>query len=264
MNNVDYIRSLDLQVIDLDGLPFSYRGGTSDEVVAEEIFTDGKYVLALPEDFQPKVIFDCGSYIGYSTLFFANRYPDAQVYSVEPDKNNFKFLQYNTIFYDNIHVINSALWDKETFVRLETTEMGESGYMAVETGEADPNAFKTTTLSKIVAENSIEQIDFIKIDIEGSEKEVFSAPDVDEWLSKVKVLAIVLHDELRSGASFEFFKAISKYRWQFSPHGKVLLFIREEENQDNQQNENQENPPQEENQNQENYNQENHYEENHY
>ncbi|MBR5912775.1 MAG: FkbM family methyltransferase [Selenomonadaceae bacterium] len=238
MRNVDYIRSLSLQVIDLDGLPFTYRGETTDEIVADEIFKAGKYVLPLPEDFQPKVIIDCGSNIGYSTLFFANVYPDAQIYSIEPEKNNFKFLRFNTIFYDNIHVINSAVWDKETCARLETTELGEAGYMTVETGEDDKTSFKTTTLSKIIAENNIEQIDLLKIDIEGSEKEVFGAENVDEWLSKVKVMAIVLHDELRAGASYEFFKAISKYRWKFSPRGEVLLFIREEE---------QQNAPQEEN-----------------
>ena len=230
MKNVDYIRSLSLQVIEVDGLPFTYRGETTDEAVATEIFKEGKYVLPLSEDFQPKVIIDCGSNIGCSTIFFANIYPDAQVYAIEPDKNNFKFLQYNTIFYDNIHVINSAVWDKEAFARLEDTEMGEAGYMTVETGEDDEKAFKTTTLSKIVAENGIDQIDLIKIDIEGSEKEVFGAPDVDEWLSKVKVLAIVIHDELRAGASYEFFKAISKYHWKFSTSDNVLLFIREEEN----------------------------------
>ncbi len=252
MKTVDYIRSLSLQVIDLDGLPFTYRGETSDEVVADEIFQKGKYVLPLPEDFQPKVIIDCGSNIGYSTLFFANVYPDAQIYSIEPDKNNFKFLRFNTIFYDNIHVIESAIWDKETSARLEDTEMGEAGYMTVETGEGDEKSFKTTTLSKIVAENGIEQIDLIKIDIEGSEKEVFSAPDIDEWLSKVKVMAIVIHDELRAGASYEFFKAISKYRWKFSPRGEVLLFIREEE-------QNATNEENHEEHHEENFNQENNW-----
>lgn len=233
--NVDFIRSLDLKVIDIEGLPFSYRGGTADENVAQTVFNEGKYMLQM-DDFQPKVIIDCGSHIGYSTLFFANQYPDAQIYSVEPEKNNFKFLQYNTIFYDNIKLINSAIWDKEAFARLESTELGEVGYMTVETGEDDPAAFKTTTLSKILADNGIEEIDLLKIDIEGSEKEVFSAPNVDEWLSKVKVMVVVLHDELRGGASYEFFKAISKYRWKFSAQGEVLVFVREFESQNSSEN----------------------------
>ena len=224
-STVDYLRSLNLQIIDVFGLPFSYRGETSDEVVGNEILEEGKYVLPM-EDFQPKVIIDCGSNIGYSTLYFANTYPDAQIYAIEPEKINFKFLQYNTIFYDNIHLINSAVWGKESFVRLESTELGEMGYMTVETGEDDPNAFKATTIGKLIYENGINEIDLLKIDVEGAEKEIFGAEGVDDWLSKVKVLSLVIHDELKSGASFEVFKAISKYKWNFSTRNNVLTFIR--------------------------------------
>ena len=224
-STVDYLRSLNLQIIDVFGLPFSYRGETSYEVVGNEILEVGKYVLPI-EDFQPKVIIDCGSNIGYSTLYFANTYPDAQIYAIEPEKINFKFLRYNTIFYDNIQLINSAVWGKESFVRLESTELGEMGYMTVETGEDDPNAFKATTIGKLIYENGINEIDLLKIDVEGAEKEIFGAEGVDDWLSKVKVLSIVLHDELRDGASFEFFKAISKYKWKFSTRNNVLTFIR--------------------------------------
>ena len=199
-STVDYLRSLNLQIIDVFGLPFSYRGETSDEVVGNEILEEGKYVLPI-EDFQPKVIIDCGSNIGYSTLYFANTYPDAQIYAIEPEKINFKFLQYNTIFYDNIHLINSAVWGKESFVRLESTELGEMGYMTVETGEDNPTAFKATTIGKLIHENGINEIDLLKIDVVGAEKEIFGAEDVDDWLSKVKVLTLVIHDEMKSGAS---------------------------------------------------------------
>ncbi|MBQ7628938.1 MAG: FkbM family methyltransferase, partial [Selenomonadaceae bacterium] len=186
---------------------------------------EGKYVLPI-EDFQPKVIIDCGSNIGYSTLYFANTYPDAQIYAIEPEKINFKFLRYNTIFYDNIQLINSAVWGKETSVRLEETELGERGYMTDETSDDDPNGIKTTTLGKLIYDNGINEIDLLKIDVVGAEKEIFGAEGVDDWLSKVKVLSLVIHDELKSGASFEVFKAISKYKWNFSTRNNVLTFIR--------------------------------------
>ncbi|MBQ6975152.1 MAG: FkbM family methyltransferase [Selenomonadaceae bacterium] len=224
-STVDYLRSLNLQIIDVFGLPFSYRGETSDEVVGNEILEEGKYVLPI-EDFQPKVIIDCGSNIGYSTLYFANTYPDAQIYAIEPEKINFKFLRYNTIFYDNIQLINSAVWGKETSVRLEETELGERGYMTDETSDDDPNGIKTTTLGNLIYDNGINEIDLLKIDVVGAEKEIFGAEGVDDWLSKVKVLSLVIHDELKSGASFEVFKAISKYKWNFSTRNNVLTFIR--------------------------------------
>ena len=223
---VDYLRSLNLQIIDVFGLPFSYRGETSDEIVGKEILEGGKYALPI-EDFQPKVIIDCGANIGYSTLYYANTYPDAQIYAIEPEKFNFKFLRYNTLFYDNIHLTKAAVWGKEASVRLEETELGASGYMADETSADDPNAIKTTTLGKLIYENGINEIDLLKIDVEGAEKEIFGAEGVDDWLGKVKVLSLVIHDELKSGASFAVFKAISKYKWTFSANGNVLTFIRD-------------------------------------
>lgn len=225
-STVDFLRSLDLQISDVFGLPFSYRGGSADEIAGNEILESGKYVLPI-EDFQPKIIIDCGANIGYSTLYYANTYPDAQIYAIEPEKINFKFLQFNTLFYDNIKTFKSAVWGKETFVRIEETEMAERGYMTFETGEDDPNAIKTTTIGKLIYENGINEIDLLKIDVVGAEKEIFGAEDVDDWLSKVKVLTLVIHDEMKSGASFEVFKAISKYRWKFYANGDALTFIRD-------------------------------------
>lgn len=225
-STVDFLRSINLQISDVFGLPFSYRGETSDEIVGNEILEGGKYVLPI-EDFQPKVIIDCGSHIGYSALYYANTYPDAEIYAIEPEKLNFKFLQYNTLFYDNINPIKAAVWGNEGFVRLEETELGERGYMTVETGEDDPNAIKTTTIGKLIYEKGINEIDLLKIDVEGAEKEIFGAEGVDDWLGKVKVLSLVIHDDLKSGASFEVFKAISKYKWKFSANGDALTFIRD-------------------------------------
>ena len=88
-------------------------------------------------------------------------------------------------------------------------------------------AFRTTTVSKILAESGFDEIDLMKIDIEGAEKEVFSAPDVDEWLSKVKVLVIELHDRMKKGCSRAFFTAMSKYDWHFELRGENLIFMRE-------------------------------------
>ena len=224
---VDFIRSLDLQISDVMGLPFSYRGGTSDEAVGQEILEYGKYKLDL-ENFQPKLIVDCGANIGYSTVFFANEYPDAQIVAIEPDKTNFKFLQYNTIFYDNVKPLNSALWHCETSLRIYDKETAANGYMTVETNAEDSEAIQSTTLSKILAEAGAEKIDLLKIDINGAEKEVFGADNVNDWISKVRVLAVVLHDDLKDGCSFEFFKAISNYKWKFSTHGDVLVFVRAE------------------------------------
>ena len=179
------------------------------------------------ENFQPKLIIDCGGNIGCSAVYFANVYKDAQIYCVEPARDNFKLLKYNTSFYENIHAINSALWNKETYIKLKAFE-NNLGWMAYETNSKDIAALKTITISKILKESGFDKIDLLKIDIEGAEKEVFGADNVDEWLSRVNVLVIELHDRMKRGCSYEFFKAISKYHWFFAFRGENLIFIREE------------------------------------
>ncbi|MBQ4405207.1 MAG: FkbM family methyltransferase [Selenomonadaceae bacterium] len=208
--------------------PFACRPINEDLGIANSIFGFQEYLFPI-ENFQPKLILDCGGNIGCAAVYFANKYPDAQIYSVEPEKNNFKLLKFNTAFYENIHPINSALWDKETFIRIgEQEHFNPLGFMTFETTADDPDAFKTTTVAKLLAESGFDEIDLLKVDIEGAEKEVFSAPDVDSWLPKVKVLTIELHDRMKRGCSYELFKAVSKYKWFFAFRGENLIFIREE------------------------------------
>lgn len=219
--------SFGFNVTNVQGLPtpFAYRPDDSPIIVS--IFEQQEYLLPIKK-FQPKLILDCGGNIGCAAVYFANEYPNAQIYSIEPEKNNFKLLTFNTNFYDNVHPIRSALWDKETFIRVEDKGFGLAGYMTSETKNNDPNALRTTTVSKLLADSGFKEIDLLKIDIEGAEKEVFGAPNVDEWLPKVKVLVIELHDRMKRGCSYEVFKAVSKYKWFFAFRGENLIFIRNE------------------------------------
>ena len=220
----------DFKIVDIPGIPtkFFFRPIFADVVVIRSIFGDEEYQLPPIKNFQPKLILDCGGNIGCAAVYFANKYPTAQIYSIEPEKNNFRLLQYNTFLYKNVHPINSALWDKSAFVGVEKKdELNELAFTAFETTPENPEALRTITVAKLLAASGFDEIDLLKIDIEGSEKEVFAAPDVDEWLSKVKVLVIELHDRMKLGCSYEFFKAVSKYKWFFAFRGENLIFIRE-------------------------------------
>ena len=217
-----------MHVVYIEGtpIPFAYRPNTSDEAVVKSIFKGGEYALPI-KNFQPKLILDCGGNIGCSAVYFANVYPDAQIYCIEPEFANFRIMQYNAFFYENIHPVNSALWGTDTYINVKDVGLGAWGYMTFETTEDDTTAFKTVTVSQLLKQSGFDEIDLLKIDIEGAEKEVFGAPDVDEWLSKVKVMTIELHDRMKKGCSYEFFKAVSKYHWHFELRGENLIFMRE-------------------------------------
>ena len=55
--------------------------------------------------------------------------------------------------------------------------------------------FETTTIEGLINDFNIETIDFLKIDIEGGEDEVFKDFSKINWLDKVKVIALEIHDE---------------------------------------------------------------------
>jgi len=215
-----------LNALNVNGTPFFYRPIYFDVDTIKQIFEKEEYKLPI-NNFQPKLILDCGGNIGCSAVYFANKYPDAQIYCVEPQKDNFTLLKMNTKIYANVHCIQSALWDKDTFIKVLEEGHVPTDYMTVETTADDPAAMKTTTISKLLQDSGFEEIDLLKIDIEGAEKEVFGAADVDDWLSKVKVIAIELHDRMKDDCSYEFFKAVSKYHWHFEFRGENLIFIRE-------------------------------------
>ena len=220
----------DFDVLNIDGIPtpFAFRPSLEeDNYVVHAIFQFQEYALPI-ENFNPSLILDLGGNIGCSAVYFANKYPNAEIYSVEPEKKHFTLLNFNTLFYDRIHAINSAIWNKETYIKIEDRGFGDLGFMTFETTKDDPDAMPTVTVKKILSDSGFKQIDLLKIDVEGAEKELFSAPDVHDWLSKVKVLTIELHDRMKRGCSYEFFKAMSKYHWFFAFRGENLIFISED------------------------------------
>ena len=137
---------------------------------------------------KPKII-DCGANIGMSTLYFNHLYPQAQIIGFEPDPKIFRILQRNVRLCNNdqIKVLNKAVWHEQTSVCFRPDEadggkITEEGNLAVE----------TIRLSDYLCD----RIDFLKIDIEGAEHDVF--PSISNKLSNVKFLFIEVHLEYSS------------------------------------------------------------------
>ena len=65
------------------------------------------------------------------------------------------------------------------------------------------------TLDNIMATYELDYIDYLKIDIEGAELEVFQ--DKPGWVSKVGVMVLELHDRDRPGCRESFFGNIDGF-----------------------------------------------------
>ena len=220
-----------LTVIYLPSLVHAFGYRNEDFPIVKSILEDNEYAMEFLADFNPQVIFDCGAHIGTAAVYFTNKYPEAQIYSVEPEVNNYKLLIYNTIFYDNIHPIRGAIWDKENkLLEVQNNGFGRAGFMMKETDVIgrDDTIVDSYTIPQLMKVANCDTIDLLKIDIEGSEKELFEGANVHDWLCKVRVLAIELHDRMKLGCSNAFFRAMSKYDWHFIISKEDLIFVRTE------------------------------------
>ncbi|MBI5806997.1 MAG: FkbM family methyltransferase [Ignavibacteriales bacterium] len=159
-----------------------------------------------------QVIIDCGANIGLSTIFFKVKYPNAKIISIEPDADNYNKLVHNIMktHFDDIYPINKAIWYKEGLLSNINPEASKTAKIYRENNNSQGMKFVTsTTLSSIINDFKIKQIDILKIDIEGAEKYLFSYDQCD-WLNKVKIVIIELHDRLEANCSKNFFNKINK------------------------------------------------------
>ena len=196
------------------------RNNSSDIPVFKQILVNEDYNIDL--NFEPKWIIDCGANIGLSALYFKKKYPKSKIVAVEPEKNNFKLLKLNLENHIDITCINAAIWYKNTYLKIIDKKIGNYAFMIEESDNSDDSDIIATSIGEIVDKFCIDSIDILKIDIEGSEKEVFSN-NIEKWLPITKVLIIELHDHFREGASDSFFKAIANFNYTTTQNGENLI-----------------------------------------
>jgi FkbM family methyltransferase len=198
--------------------PFTRRGdmmklraGTTDGAIYEQIFLMRD--CAVPFSIDPALIIDAGAHVGCSALFFADQYPNAKIIAVEAEGANYAMLEANVASNPNIESIHAAVWKDNTPVRLQNPDDPGWGFRV----EGSPSSeavgdleIPAVTIDDLLARSGMQDIDLLKLDIEGAEREVFMA-DCDAWLSKTKTIVIELHDRMKPGCREAFFAALARY-----------------------------------------------------
>jgi len=161
----------------------------SDNYIFSEVFIDKCYDIDLLST--PEKILDLGANVGYSSIYFKKKYPSARVACVEPIEENLSILKQNIELNSlSIKVLEAAVSSTAGLVHMEK---GTKDYNYVVTNNQKDNSVvvQALTIDQILCTLGWDTIDLIKIDIEGSEKELFSKNT--EWLYKVNNLIIEAH-----------------------------------------------------------------------
>ena len=98
-------------------------------------------------------------------------------------------------------------------------------YVIHEVSEPSDQSFQAISIAGLMKKYDLEHIDILKMDIEGSEKEIFS-DDYKSWLSKVRVLIVEFHDHKIPDCTKTFFKALDDYSYRMRCRGEnVIVFF---------------------------------------
>lgn len=203
--------------------PIHFKPKSIDVYTIIEIFGLDCYNLSL--NFTPRLIIDAGANIGLASVYLANKYPEAKIIAIEPESNNYKQLLDNIKPYKNIKSLQSAIWNKSCFVEIKDNGFGTRGFMIEESTEDNPNSFKAISIDDLIEDN--QNIDILKIDIEGGEKYLFEK-NYENWLPKTKCIIVEFHENMIEGSSKPVLEAIKKYNFSSYQKEENTIFINED------------------------------------
>jgi FkbM family methyltransferase len=200
------------------------RIGTTDVSVMRQVLLEKHYDFDLPSS--PRVIVDVGSNIGLAAVFFANKFPNATIVALEPEESNFRILERNVAPYPQVKPLMVALWNDNLPISLVDTGMGSHGFQT--TSSPQPNPARTRLIDAITVDTLMSRtkttaIDLLKIDIEGSEKEVFE--NSSDWMPKVGAVMVELHDHLKPGCTNAFLEATREFS-EYKQKGETVFCLR--------------------------------------
>lgn len=178
--------------------PLIVRAGTSDDDVYGQIFLQREY-RCLDHVAEAGLIIDCGANVGYSSAYLMSRFPNARVVAIEPEPENFRILTENLAPYgERCTVINGGVWSSSVGLVLSDQELGDRQEWAVTVRPAnryeEPSVVAVDIGAVLAGVPEFDRISILKIDIEGSESEVFSK-NTEPWIDKFDHLVIEIHGE---------------------------------------------------------------------
>jgi len=177
------------------------RQSSSDIHVLWQVFGMKQYAPALIN--APRNIVDAGANVGYSSLYFAMTNPDAIILAIEPEPANCDLFRRNCRELPNITLLEAALWPKNEALRIQSMDAESWSFRTVPPAikEIDSSTqISAVTMEDVIAYFPNNKIDFLKLDIEGSERYLIET-EPEEWLERVSSISVECHDMIYPGTT---------------------------------------------------------------
>lgn len=167
---------------------------TVQEIFYEKIY-DKDFVKLSVND----VIVDIGANVGFFSLYSQNYLP-SKIYCLEPFDENFIYLEKNLTPYNNSVLIKKAI-SKQTGTEKFSISTNNSvhrlssheDFSTILNPTIDSTIVETISFNDLIETYNIEKIDFLKIDCEGGELDIFETINLDYLNNKIKKIALEYH-----------------------------------------------------------------------
>jgi FkbM family methyltransferase len=198
------------------------RGRSSDAATFIQIFLRGDLDFDIEQP--PRTIVDVGANIGLASIYLTRRFPSARIVAIEFESENYAALLANTGSHQNIECLHAGLWPSDGWVTVANPDAPKWAHVPNAAADGDRSSssrVRAISMPTLLREARIEQVDLLKIDIEGSEYELFDGAPA--WLDRVGLIAIELHDHLRPGAGARFLTATTGRIRRVRSQGEYLV-----------------------------------------
>lgn len=155
------------------------------------------FVICIREDYgdipNDAIIVDIGANIGVYSIWASTKGKNNKIYAFEPMKDNFELMQENLALNNcnNVISFNYAVASKKEKRKLYLNDAVEHSLFSRE-DDQEFVEIETVALTNIINENSLDQIDLLKMDCEGAEYEIFyNTPE--SYFEKIKVIRMEFH-----------------------------------------------------------------------
>lgn len=173
------------------------------------------------------VILDLGSNIGLTIAHLKQVYPSMTIYGYEMNTNNYLLAKRNTNTYKNVQLNNQAIWIDNTTVAYSANSDFDAYSINHKTNNNDRIEIEATSILNIIEKYQLNEIDYVKMDIEGAEKHILKQKDI-RWLQYVKSINLELH--LDEGETIKTYIDILKNSgfnaWEDNKHWSSIMAVR--------------------------------------
>ena len=139
------------------------------------------------------IIIDIGANIGIVTDYLRNY--ASKVYAIEPALEHFEALKKNKEYnkWDNVEIFNIAIADRDGEMNLNKYNENRTMYSLTDNYGQGSELVKTMPIDNFLDINNIENVDFIKLDVEGAEDLILKSKGFKKIASKVKSIEVEFH-----------------------------------------------------------------------